>query len=117
MANIYQTPESINELGGTVSVAALTVLKAWTNLGSYYHTLLFVVQNTDATNATTVTIETSEDGVYPDANVLYTVNVPAQKQGSIEIGPGIIRRYWRVSAVTAGPTVALKWAVRGISRA
>jgi hypothetical protein len=115
----YGLPESINELAGTTNVSTLTVLKAFTNLGSYYHTLLFVVQNTDNTNTVTVTIETSEDGVYADQHVLWSLSCPAQKQASLEVGPGLLRRYWRISANSQGPgypTVALKWAVRGVHR-
>lgn len=111
----YGFPESINELAGTTNVAALTVLKAFTNLGSGYHTLLFALQNTDASNSVDMVIETSEDGVFSDTTK-WTISTPAQKQGSLEVGPGLLRRFWRISAVTAGPTVAVKWAVRGIHR-
>lgn len=61
----------------------------------------------------------SEDGIYPDANVIWTLNCPPQKQASVEIGPGLLRRYWRLSANSAGPsypTVATLWGVRGIHR-
>jgi hypothetical protein len=115
----FGLPESINELSGTSNVSTLTVLKAFTNLGSTYHTLLFCLQNTDVSNSVTVTIETSEDGVYPDAAVLWTLNCPPQKQVSLEVGPGLLRRYWRLSANTAGPsypTVAASWCVRGVHR-
>ena len=118
-ATPFGRPESINELAGTTNVSTLTVLKAFTNLGSDYHTLLFAVQNTHATETCYFTIETSEDGVYPDANVTWYLTCPAQKQASLEVGPGILRRYWRISANTTSPgypTVAVKWAVRGVHR-
>ena len=118
-ATSFGRPESINELAGTTNVSTLTVLKAFTNLGSSYHTLLVAVQNTHATETAYVTVETSEDGVYPDANVIWTLTCPAQKQASLELGPGILRRYWRISANTTSPgypTVALKWCVRGCER-
>jgi hypothetical protein len=115
----FGLPESINELAGTADVSTLTVLKAFTNLGSSYHTLLFCVQNTDAVNDVTLVVETSEDGVYPDASVVWVVSCPAQKQATVECGPGILRRFWRVSAHSADPeypVVAVKWAVRGVHR-
>lgn len=115
----FGLPEAINELAGTTDVSTLTVLKAFTNLGSYYHTLLFVVQNTDAVNTVTFTVETSEDGEYPDQHVLWTISCCAQKQASLEVGPGLLRRYWRISANSQGPdypTVSVKWAVRGVHR-
>lgn len=115
----FGLPEAINELSGTTNVSTLTVLKAFTNLGSAYHTLLFCLQNTDNSNNVTLLVETSEDGVYPDTNVKWTIACPAQKQASVEIGPGLLRRYWRVSAYSDSPgyaTVAVKWAVRGVHR-
>ena len=115
----FGRPEAVNELDGTISVATLTVLKAFTNLGSSYHTLLFVLQNTDNANAVTLLVETSEDGVYPDTSVKWTVVCPAQKQASVEVGPGLLRRFWRDSAYSDGPgyaTVLCKWAVRGVHR-
>ena len=115
----FGLPEAINELAGTTPISTLTVLKAFTNLGSTYHTLLFCVQNTDATNSAIITIETSEDGVYPDAHVIWTLTCPSQKQVSLEVGPGLLRRYWRLSANSPGPSypeVAIKWAVRGVHR-
>jgi len=119
MSRPFGLPESITELAGTVNVSTLTVVKNWINLGSTYHTLLFAVQNTHATESCFVTVETSEDGVYPDANVTWLITCPAQKQASLEVGPGILRRYWRISANTTSPgypTVAVKWAVRGVHR-
>jgi hypothetical protein len=119
MSRPFGLPEAINELDGTSNVSTLTVLKAFTNLGSSYHTLLFAIQNTDSTNNVNLLVETSEDGVYPDAAVRWTVVCPAQKQASVEVGPGILRRFWRVSAYTDSPgyaTVACKWAVRGVHR-
>ena len=115
----YGLLEAINELPGTTTISTLTVLKAFTNLGSNYHTLLFVLQNTDAANAVTMTVETSEDGVYPDANLLWNITCPAGKQVSVEVGPGTTRRYWRLSATSMGPSypeVAVKWAIRGAHR-
>jgi hypothetical protein len=115
----FGLPEAINELAGTTNVSTLTVLKAFTNLGSTYHTLLFIIQNTDALNGVTFVVETSEDGVYPDQHVIWTIACPASKQATVEVGPGLLRRYWRISAYSAGPgypTVACKWAVRGVHR-
>ena len=113
----YAVAESINELGAQVSVlTSLTVLKAFTNLGSSYDTLLFVVVNLDVTNPCTLLVETSEDGVHPDANIVYTFSCPAGKQASLELGPGLIRRFWRVSSTATGATVQVQWSVRGIHR-
>jgi hypothetical protein len=112
-------PEAINELAGTASVSTLTVLKAFTNLGSDYHTLLFVVINTDDTDTVTVTIETSEDGVHPDGTSIWTLTAAPGKQASMEVGPGLLRRYWRMSANTDSPgfpTAAVTWCIRGVNR-
>jgi hypothetical protein len=102
----------------TTSVSTLTVLKNWTDLGGTHNQLLFWLSNTDATNYVDLFIETSEDGVRPDIHV-ETVRVPAGKQGSKEIGPFQLRRYWRVSAQTVSPvfpTAVVKWGIRGVSR-
>lgn len=115
----YGLPESINDWSGSTNVSTLAVLKAFANLGSNYHTLLFCVQNLDLANSVTVIIETSEDGIYPDALVLWTLTCPAQKQVSLEVGPGLLRRFWRISAHTASPgfpTVPVTWTVRGVHR-
>lgn len=108
-------PEDINSLAGTTNVGALTVLKAWTPLGSSYETLLFVLQNTDGATACDLIVETSEDGVYPDGTQTWTIAAAAGKQASLEV-TDVIRKYWRVSAQTAGPTVAVKWSIRGVHR-
>ena len=103
---------------GSATVSTLTVLKAFTNFGSDYHTLLFYVRNDDAADTVTVTIETSEDGVAPDAVSVWNLTCTPLKQVSLEVGPGLLRRYWRISAATADPypSAAVTWGIRGVSR-
>lgn len=119
MSRPYGLPEAITDLAGNVTVSTLTVLKAFTNLGSTYHTLLFVLHNTSASSNTTMLVETSEDGTYADAHIKWTVTCPPGKQASVEVGPGILRRFWRLSAYSDSPSypeVAVKWAIRGVHR-
>lgn len=114
----YGLPEYIVE-PTTTNVSTLTVLKAFEAFGSTYHTLLFVLINNDASNSVTMTVETSEDGTHPDANLIWNVTCPAGKQVSVEVGPGVLRRYWRLSGtgvVPSYPTTSVTWAIRGVHR-
>lgn len=114
----YGLPEHIVPVT-TADVSTLTVLKAFEAMGSTYHTLLFILVNNDASNSVTMTVETSEDGLHPDANLLWNVTCPAGKQVSVEVGPGTLRRYWRLSATSAGPsypTVSTTYSIRGVHR-
>jgi hypothetical protein len=112
-------PDTIDGMSGSVNVSTLTVLKAFTNLGSEYHVLLFAVVNESGTDPVTVIIETSEDGVHPDGVSVWTLEAEPDKQVSLEVGPGLLRQYWRISAHTedpAYPTAPVRWAIRGVSR-
>lgn len=112
-------PETIDTASGDIDVSTLTVLKAFTNLGWDYHTLLFVMVNKSASDNVTMLVETSEDGVYPDGLVKWERVAAPLKQVSLELGPWIMRRYWRVSAYSDSPgfpTVPVSWSIRGAYR-
>jgi hypothetical protein len=113
----YLAPEVISS--GTANVSTLTVIKAFIPLGHEYHTLVFVVTNLDATNTVTMLVETTEDGTHPDAVAKWTVDIPALKQGSVELGPNVLRKYWRISANSPSPTFptcAVTWEIKGSFR-
>lgn len=105
-------PETMTPFGAAVNVTgSLTPLFAFANY-SRYRNLLFTFVNTDATNSVTITVETSQDGTHPDINV-YTYVLPAGKQCSLEVSPPKLRRYFRASGQTAGPTVATTYQIEG----
>lgn len=118
MAMLHFWAEDIDGLSGNINVDTLTVLKAFTALGGEYHTLLFTLVNLGADPVTFI-VETSEDGTHADSVAVWTLTATAGKQASLEIGPGQIRKYWRISAHTtspAYPTAAVQWAIRGVTR-
>jgi hypothetical protein len=113
-------PEIIRS-SATQNVSTATTLLSFANgdLGTKYSTLLFVLINNDVSENANLLIETSEDGTAADAQEKYALVAPAGQQTSVEIGPNIVRRYWRLSAYSDAdsyPTVSISWIVRGIPR-
>lgn len=101
-----------------VSVSTATIIYDWNNLGGEYYQILFYLVNNDLTNACTLIIETSEDGVHPDINATSIV-IPPGNQGSLEIGPEQLRRFWRLTAHSPSPgypDISVTWGSRGCER-
>lgn len=101
--------------GAAVNVSTLTPLVEWTSVTDFVKAL-FALQNTDGVNGVSLIVETSEDGVHPDAEFWRAI-APAGDQVSYEIGPKEMRKFYRMSAVTASPgfpTVAVNWQMRGL---
>lgn len=105
-------------LGPTQAVVTEdTVLMDWINGGDLYQ-ILFYVANLDLTQSVTMVIETSETGSHPDINAPSIV-VPPGRQGSLEIGPAQLRRWWRLLASSESPgftPASVIWGVRGCER-
>lgn len=103
---------SVYALSANVTVDVLTVLLAFTDLSAYAK-LLFWLQNTGAVEATYF-LETAEDASFPDENAKQQFTLAAGK-GSGFTFEGI-RKFWRISAQTAGASTTVKWLVRGVAR-
>jgi hypothetical protein len=104
----------ITDFAASQAVSTLTVLMPWTDFTSY-DALLFSVVNLSSAETLTVAFDTSPDGVSPDADRAATVTVGPLKSGSIEVGPGLLRTKWRISANTQSPFNAaqVQWQVLG----
>jgi len=100
-------------LTANITVSTLTPLIAYTLLSGYDY-LLFYAINTGAV-ATTVTLETSEDGTYTDGVATQSKACAAGAQVSFELGI-LLRRYWRLSAQTASGSTTMKACIRGSVR-
>jgi hypothetical protein len=105
-------------LSASTPVSTVTVLLPFTALGDRYNSLLFYCLNTDAGDDVYFTVETSEDGTHGDV-ATQTVVIPAGGQGSIEVGPYLLRKYWRLSAHTVAPgypAATVQWGIKGTDR-
>ena len=86
-----------------IPVSVATPLLPFTSFNRYQQ-LLFAVQNLDPTNVVVVTIETSEDGVSVDTQLVYQYQIGPGQQCSLEIGPGNLRNFFSITAQTQGPS-------------
>lgn len=101
-------------LSAPVSVSTTTLLLPWQKTGTGPRTMLFYVINLDPTNQVTVTVDTSELPPYPDDDKATPLVIAPLRQGSAEVGPFAMRAWFRVTAVTDGPsypTVSVRWGV------
>ncbi len=105
---------------GDTSVSTLTTVtravngSSWLDLADYHH-LLFIGA-TDGAEDISLLVEFSDDGEHADVNVQNAL-VPAGAASSIEVGPGTLHRYWRLSGTTADLSAkVLKWRIIGVPR-
>lgn len=100
----FQAPEA---------VSILTPLLPFYKFSNATRSLLFALVNT-GTVPVHLIIETSEDGVAVDRDRRWDLYVAPGDQGSLEIGPELLRSHWRLSAETDPPfnATTVKWCVR-----
>lgn len=118
-AGLLLAVKTVRSLSAPVPVSTLTTLLAFTDLGAHHSALLFAVMNLSETESVNVKIDTSEDGVHPDDYRSHLIVAPPGMQASLEIGPILLRRYFRLAAYTtspAFPTAYVQWTVRGVTR-
>lgn len=88
-----------------------TVLMNWAKLEKY-NWLLFSLQNNDGSINVTMTVETSQDGSRPDIENNAVLITPGA-QGSVQIGPDQMRRWFRLIGTAASGTPAVTYEVLG----
>lgn len=97
--------------GATTDVSVLTPLIALRQPGQAYRTLLFAVDASECTQAITVFVDCSSDGIHAESGNQQSFTVPAGQALSLEIGPFPSRPYWALAAQSANASVqAIKFA-------
>lgn len=118
-AELLLVPKIVRPLSSPVPVSTLTTLMAFEEVGRHYSMLLFAMVNLSLVDTVTFRVETSETGVHPDEYRTYNIEAPPQKQASLELGPVLLRHFFRLSAFTtspAFPTAFVQWMIRGVAR-
>lgn len=90
------------------AITVLTELVTFTNFDRYDMVTLFLVNA--GPQDVTMTVEMSQDGVTVDSDYRETV-IPANKQGTIQLGPDVLQGYVRLLANSSN--AAVKWSVTG----
>ena len=114
-------PSTAIAIKNPILVSVLTPLLAFKGSGSVgslgtADAVLFSVQNVDAVNSATITMETSQDGSSVDLQAPQYTIAPGQ-QCSMEISPQQLRRYFAITAQAVAGSVALTYeVVTGVQR-
>lgn len=99
-----------------ITVSTTTVLMPWTKYVVSPGSILFYVINLDAVHTVNVTVDTTELPSFPDDDKATPLTITALRQGSVEIGQGVLRSWFRIIAATDGPsfpTALVRWGCRG----